>query len=404
MTKARRIALLLNANKAFDRDIIAGIATYFGSTRAVWDLFVEEDFRLRLSGIEQWQGDGIIADFDDPAVAAAVSRCDVPVVAVGGSYADKSQYPRGVPYVATDNIKLVKLARDHLIDAGLQRFAMFSLPRSSENRWALERENAFRSLMQNEQMEANIFQGCDTSAPAWDAAVRGQIDWLRRLPKPIGIIAVTDARARQLLQACYMAGIAVPEQVALIGIDNDPLARALARIPLSSVIHGAQKMGCTAAHMLNRMLLGGNLADTRILVPPAGINALASSRHQALYRPHVMRARHFMRQYACRGIKAGQIAEYVGISRSSLESSFRQEMGCSVHEVLLRFKLEAAKAGLENGGRSIAAVAQASGFSSNQYMVQVFKRELGCTPAVYRDSALSIGEPSVPAHPARSHA
>ena len=95
--KVQRIALLFNANKIFDHDVIAGIAAYFGNTRAAWDIFLEEDFRLRLSGIEHWQGDGIIANFDDPAVAAALSRCRVPVVAVGGSYADPANYPAGVP-------------------------------------------------------------------------------------------------------------------------------------------------------------------------------------------------------------------------------------------------------------------------------------------------------------------
>ncbi|KQV90233.1 AraC family transcriptional regulator [Massilia sp. Root351] len=387
-TKAHRIALLFNANKSFDREVTAGIAAYLGSTRATWDLFLEEDFRLRLAGIESWQGDGIIADFDDPAVAAALSRCRVPVVAVGGSYAEQADYPCGVPYVATDNFKLIKLARDHLIDVGLHRFAMFSLPKAKENRWAQERENAFLSLMLEDQMEAEIFRGCETSASSWDEAVQGQIAWLRSLPKPIGIIGVTDARARQLLQACTIAGIEVPEQVALIGIDNDPLVRMLTRIPLSSVIQGAQEMGRTAAHLLDQMLHGVRLADTRIQVPPAGINVFASSQHQPVKHPHVMRARHFIRQYACQGIKTHQVAEYVGVSRSSLEAYFRQELGCSVHDVILRFKLDAAKAGLEEGERSIADVALGCGFTSTQYMHLVFKRELGCTPRAYRDRAL----------------
>ena len=383
----QRIALLFNANKMFDREVIAGIAAYLRSKRTAWDLFLEEDFRLRLSGIAGWQGDGIVADFDDPAVAAALSGCSVPVVAVGGSYASPDGYPRGVPYVATDNFKLVKLARDHLIDVGLQRFAMFSLPEARENRWAQEREHAFRSLMLEEGMAAEIFHGGKTCVSSWDEAVQSQIDWLRSLPKPVGIIAVTDARARQLLQACTIAGIAMPEQVALIGIDNDPLVRALTRIPLSSVIQGAHEIGRTAAHLLDQMLHGVHLADERILVPPAGINTFASSQHQPVRHPHVMRARHFIRQYACQGIKTGQVAEYVGVSRSSLEAYFRHELGCSVHDTILRFKLNAAMACLDSKDRSIADVALACGFNTIQYMYLVFKRELGCTPRAYRDRA-----------------
>jgi LacI family transcriptional regulator len=177
----------------------------------------------------------------------------------------------------------------------------------------------------------------------------------------------------------------VPEQVALIGIDNDPLVRMLTRIPLSSVIQGAQEMGRTAAHLLDQMLHGVRLSNTRILMPPAGINVFASSQHQTVRHPHVARAKHFIRQYACQGIKTHQVAEYVGVSRSSLEAYFRQELGCSVHDVILQFKLDAAKAGLESGERSIADVALGCGFTSTQYMHLVFKRELGCTPRAYRD-------------------
>ena len=388
-TKVHRIALLFNANKNFDHNVVAGIAAYLGGTRAAFDLFLEEDFRLRLSGIERWQGDGIIANFDDPAVAEALSRCSVPVVAVGGSYADEANYPAGVPYVATDNFKLIELARQHLIDVGLQQFAMFSVPATGENRWAQERENAFRSLMHGDQLKPEIFRGGETQAHSWGATVQGQIDWLRSLPKPLGIIAVSDARARQLLQACIIAGIEVPEQVAIIGIDNDPLVRLLSRISLSSVIQGAQEMGRTAAHLLAQMLHGVDLPKTRIVVPPAGINVLESSQYQLIKHPNVMRARHFIRQYACQGIKTDQVAEHVGVSRSSLENYFRKELGCTVHDVILGYKLNAAKTALECSDCSIEEVALASGFTSIQYLHLVFKRELGCTPRAYRERVLS---------------
>jgi LacI family transcriptional regulator len=172
-------------------------------------LFVEDDFRLRLSGFERWQGDGIIADFDDPAVATALSRARIPVVAVGGSYASDSAYPPAVPYVASNNAKLVEVAYQHLVGAGLRHFAMFSMPEGTENRWAKERENAFLSLVKNESIKGRIFRGWNNSPHSWDEAIDSQIAWLRSLPKPVGIIAVTDARARQLLQACIRAEIAV---------------------------------------------------------------------------------------------------------------------------------------------------------------------------------------------------
>ncbi len=384
---SHRIALLFNANKVYDREIIAGIGQYLSSTRVAWDLFLEEDFRCRLVGIERFDGDGIIADFDDPAVADALSGCRLPVVAVGSSFEDAAQYPPDVPYIATDNAKLVSLAWTHLIGAGLPHLAMYSLPAAEENRWAQQRELAFQKLARDEGLDAPVYRGLATSAPSWNQAIEQLSVWLHSLPKPVGVIAVTDARARHLLQACLIHGIAVPEQVAILGIDNDPLTRTLTRIPLSSVIQGTGEMGKTAAHLLHQMLRGARFPGRRILVPPVGINVLESTRHEPLSSPHVMRARHFIRQYACQGIKTEQVADYVGISRSSLEEYFRRERQCTVHQEILRHKLDAAKAMLASRDASSAEVAIRCGFTSLQYMYAVFKRELGCTPREYQDSA-----------------
>ncbi|WP_122857536.1 helix-turn-helix transcriptional regulator, partial [Pseudomonas viridiflava] len=154
--------------------------------------------------------------------------------------------------------------------------------------------------------------------------------------------------------------------------------------PLSSVIQGTETMGRTAAHLLHQMLHGMPSAGTQILIPPDAINVQASSLHQPLGDPYVMQALLFIRQYACQGIKTAQVAAYVGISRSSLESHFRKVRGCSVHDEILRFKLAAAASGLENTDSAIADIARDCGFTSAQYLHTVFRREFGCTPREYQ--------------------
>ena len=384
-TASHRIALLFNANKIYDREIIAGIGAYLSSTRVVWDLFLEEDFRCRPDEIRNWAGDGIIADFDDPDIADALRFSRLPVIAVGSSYENEAEYPKDIPYIATDNAGLIKLAYDHLIEVGLSRFALYSMPESPRNRWAQEREKAFRHLSEANGASCDIYRGHPTRAVDWNDSLQHLIDWLQTQPKPLGIIAVTDARARHLMQACVMAGIAVPEEIAIVGIDNDPLARMLTRIPLSSVIQGTEEMGWTAAQTLHERLHNVRHSDTRILVAPAGINVQASSLHQPFSSPYVMRARHFIRQFAGRGIKTKQVAEYVGISRSSLESHFLRERNCTVHDEILRFRLEMAKSLLATEQLSSREIAIKCGFTSLQYMHTVFKRELGCTPREYLD-------------------
>jgi len=394
MPVTHRIALLFKSNEIYGREITEGICQYLGSTRASWDLFIETDPGAGLANIESWQGDGIIADFNDAHIRAAMRGSRVPVVGVGSSSEDISHYPAGVPYVASDESKLIELAYGHLVEVGLSRFAMFSLPPRYDNAWAKEREGAFRRLMQRDKLAVHIYRGENANAPTWSEEGRHLVEWVLALPKPVGIIAVSDARARQLLQACLIADIAVPAQVALIGIDNDPLARVLTRIPLSSVIQSTHEMGRAAARLLHQMLNGAPKPVTHVLVPPAGINVLASSKHEAAKHPYVMRAQHFIRQYACQGIKTEQVANYVGISRSSLESHFRAELGRSVHDEVLRFKIDAATTILANDGTSIADVAVRCGFTSVQYMHAVFKRELGCTPRKYRDQTRQGTEPA----------
>jgi len=382
-----RIALLFNANKVYDRQVVAGIGQYLKSTRVVWDLFLEEDFRCRTLGIQHWRGDGIIADFDDPTVEEALAHLSIPVVAVGGSYADDSRYPANIPYVATDNAKLVRVAYDHLIEQGLQRFAFYGLPPSPGNRWAQEREDAFLRMIAADGLEGTVYRGSPTSAGGWGRSQEDMVAWVRSLPKPIGVVAVTDARARQLLQACVVADVPIPEQIAVVGIDNDPMAQLLSRIPLTSVIQGAEEMGRMAAQVLHQMLHGGDCSSTRVLVPPVGLSVQASSQHEPLRSPYVMRAKHYIRQYACLGIKTEQVADYVGISRTLLEEHFKRELKQTVHQAILEHKLEMARSMLTDNSVPLAEVAVRCGFTSLQYMYAVFRREFNCTPRQFLGAA-----------------
>lgn len=393
MSSPHHVALLFNANKVYDRQILSGIGQYLKSTRVEWDLFMEEDFRYSTVGIQHWRGEGIIADFDDPVVAETLANMPIPIVAVGSSYTDDAEYPPHTPYVATDNAKLIRLAYDHLIEQGLRRFAFYGLPPTPNNRWAQEREDAFCRMTRADNLEGLVYRGSPTSAGGWGRAQQDMARWVRALPKPIGIIAVTDARARQLLQSCVLADVPVPEQVAVVGIDNDPIAQLLTRVSLTSVVQGATNMGREAAQLLHQMLHGPVPSDKRIVVPPEGINIQASSQHQPMQNPDVMRALHYIRQFACLGIKVDQVADNVGICRTQLQESFKRELGQTVHQVILACKLEAARDMLADPSIPLADVAVDSGFTSLQYMYTVFRREYDCTPRQYADNIRDAGDP-----------
>ena len=391
MDKRFRITLLFNANKVYDRQVIEGIGEYLQASQCDWDIFLEEDFTTHLDNFEDWKGDGIIADFDNPDVVALLRNTDIPVIGVGGSYENENDYP-AVPYVATDNNALVALAFQHLKSKGFENFAFYGIPSDSWKQWAHEREKAFHKLIKQEGYSGSVYRGNDTSSQTWQYDMNRLADWLQRLPTPTGIIAVTDSRARHLLQVCEQLNIMVPDKMSVIGIDNEELARYLTRVSLSSVGQGCKEMGYRAAKMLHKKLVSttNNTASEqatyeRILVAPMKVYERQSTDYQALHDPYVIQAMHYIRHHACKGIKVDQVLTHVGISRSNMEGRFKLERGHSIHQEIHNSKLTRACSLLRNTELPIQEISELCGYPSLQYMYSVFKKDIDNTPKEYRD-------------------
>lgn len=382
--KRYRITLLFNANKVYDRQVVEGVGEYLQASQCDWDIFIEEDFRCRIDNIKDWLGDGVIADYDDREIESLLSGVKVPIVGVGGSYHRPEDYP-AVPYIATDNHALVEAAFMHLKERGINRFAFYGLPRASGKRWAQEREHAFRMQVAAEQYQGVVYQGMETSPDNWQHAQNRLADWVQTLPQQTGIIAVTDARARHLLQVCEHLDIPVPEKLSVIGIDNEELTRYLSRVALSSVVQGTRQMGYRAAKLLHQLLNDDSLPLQRILVPPVKVVARRSTDFRSLRDPAVIQAMHFIRYHACKGIKVEQVLDAVGLSRSNLEKRFKDEIGQTIHGVIHEEKLERARNLLKATSLSINEISQMCGYPSLQYFYSVFKKDDDMTPKEYRE-------------------
>ena len=381
--KRFRISLLFNANKIYDRQVVEGVGEYLQASQTDWDIFIEEDFRCRIDTMHEFLGDGVIADYDDKAIEALLQNVDVPIVGVGGSYHRQEDYPP-VHYIATDNAALVESAFLHLKEKGINRFAFYGLPASSGKRWAQEREHAFRRLVAQERYQGVIYQGMETAPAHWQHAQNRLADWLQTLPPQTGIIAVTDARARHLLQVCEHLKIPVPEKLCVIGIDNEELTRYLSRVALSSVAQGTRQMGYQAAKLLHRLLDRQTLPLQRILVPPVKVIARRSTDFRSLHDPAVIQAMHYIRFNACKGIKVEQVLDAVGMSRSNLEKRFKDETGETIHTIIHSEKLERARTLLISSSLPINEISQMCGYPSLQYFYSVFKKSYASTPKEYR--------------------
>lgn len=390
MDKNYRISILFNANKVYDRQVMEGIGEYLQASQCYWDIYIEDDFTTDIERFRAWNGDGVIADFDNPEIIELLQNSGVPVVGIGGSYRDEDDYPN-VPYVATDNYKVVEMAFQHLKEKGLEQFAFYGIPTNSCQQWSSEREKAFLELVNKEKYFYSVYRGNETNALSWQYDMNRLADWIQRLPYPIGIIAVTDARARHLLQTCDHLGLMVPDRIAVVGIDNEEMTRYLTRVSLSSVGQGCKSMGYTAAKMLHRLLLkkengesSMRLENDRLLIPPVQVYERQSSDYQALHDPYVIQALHFIRNNACKGIKVDQVLTHVGISRSNLEARFKEERNHSIHHEIHQAKLKRACDLLSNTDLPISEISESCGYPSIQYMYSVFKKAFNKTPKEYR--------------------
>lgn len=383
-TAQARISLLFNANKAYDRQIIEGIGEFFHASQCDWDIYIEEDFSVHHFNDNILSGSGIIADFDDENMARQLSQIAVPVVGVGGSYSNRQDYPP-VHYVATDNEALVAAALEHLIEKGIERFAFYGLPAAGGKRWAQERASAFLRLTTSMAYPGMIYEGMVTDSHTWESAQYQLAEWLESLPAQTGIIAVTDARARHILQTCEYRGIAVPESLCVIGIDNEELTRYLSRISLSSVMQGTRKMGFEAAKLLDALLSERRVSSEPVIIPPERVIARQSTDYRSVVDAMVVRAMWFIRKNACRGITVEHVLEAIGTSRSNLDKKFIAEMGVTIHKVIQDEKLARAKELLETTTLPVAEISRLCGYNTPQYFSAIFHDSLSISPIKYRN-------------------
>lgn len=395
MTRQLEVALIVDPSKPYDRRIIRGIAAYVRVHRRDWSLYVEEDPVARLPQLEAWAGDGIVATFDDRRIARAVSGANVPVVAIGGGY---GYYHRNskIPYVRTDNRAIAELAARHLLDLGHRRFAFCGEPPNRSNGWAGERAAAFAACVRKAGFPCDVYTGRYVASRQWRGSQRDLRRWLATLTPPVGMMASNDGRALHVLQACRASQLRVPDDVAIVGVDNDDVMCELGTPPLTSVEQGARRIGYEAASLLDVMMSGGAPPRRLTAVPPEGLVARQSTDVLAINDADVAEALRFIRRRACDPIVVQDVLAAATVSRSTLEGRFREILGRSIHGEIRRVQLDAARRLLAGTNMPLKEVARQSGFSSVQYFSAVFRAATGQTPGSVRHEArASAGSPAV---------
>ena len=378
-----RVALLIETSNAYARGLLQGIYSHIRE-QGSWSTFFPELSRgdAPPESLKRWRGDGVIARVENRHIAEIVSRLKVPVVDVSAT----GSLPN-VPWVETHDESIAQLAVQHLQERGFRNFAFCGEDRFA---WSRYRSDGMKRILARLGYACYTFgehatrQTTSRRAPDEEQQLTA---WVRSLPKPVGILCCYDIRGRQLIEICAQNQIAVPEQVAVLGVDNDDLVCNLAETPLSSIIPNAHGAGYLAASLLARMLAGEKVEGKAHLLEPLGIETRQSTDSLAIDDQELIRAARFIREHACSGIKVEDILREVPLTRRVLESRFKRYFGHSPHDAIQRVRLRRAEELLKETDLPLTVIADRAGFIHAEYFSVVFKKHKGIAPSQYREQS-----------------
>lgn len=382
--KARRVAFAFPRG-AHQELLIEGVCKYASQHRCNWTYTVApESLTLSILDLTQWNGDGVLAAINTPEEARAAAKFKVPIVNISSALAESP-----VPRSMVDNHIIGMRAADHLVSRGFKNMAYYGLLGVE---YAAQRLAGFRERLKENGLDCDVFFSTPTfrfNASKWMEQNQQLATWLQGLPKPCGVFAVTDYRARYVLDACQQNEIEAPEQVSVVGVDNEPFICEHVAPTLTSVERNNTLEGFTAAHMLHQLMSGAKLDAEEVRVPPLEVVKRDSTAAFAVSDPRLREALAYLHDYLADPITVEEMAENAGVSRRWLEYAFRDALGETPYQYIRRQRLLRAKRFLgEEPGAKISEVARRTGFASVKQMRIAFQQEVGVTPGVFRDELL----------------
>jgi LacI family transcriptional regulator len=359
-----------------------GIAKYV-ETYGPWSLFIDPlaDSSFPRGRSENWRGDGILTYIEDAKRAERLRCSEIATVELFAYRLDGM-----LPLVAHDDTAVGRLAAEHL--AG-RHFKHFAFSGYAQALWSDQRQHGFIQFLTG--------IGCPPptclsivrphTLAEWERAQQQLTGWVRELPKPVGLMACSDHHAQRILDACQRAGVVVPEEVAVIGVDNDEETCRLSDPPLTSIILDSEKVGYDGARLLDGLMRGevGSRKFEPIFIPPLGIATRRSTDVMAINDLLIANAARSIRERACHGLTVDKLLDELSMSRSVFYQRFQDALGRSPHYEILRVQLDRVKSLLRQTPLPLKTIAEMAGFNNPNYLSVAFKREVGMTPGEFRN-------------------
>jgi len=381
----RQVAVLIDFSRSYGRGLLSGVAKFVREHHE-WSVQSEEWRWIDATPawFRNWKGDGAIAWVETPELAAIIQGLRVPTVDVRGSVPEC-----GLPLIATENKIVASLVADHLIQRGFRHYAFCGFVGAN---YSDQRSRLFAEHLARAGFDCAIYNPPEISRDAQmiELEKRGLLfqghlaRWLKSLPKPVGIMTCNDIRGHQVMNACRRLDLTVPEEVAVVGVDNDAIFCELSDPPLSSVALDTERIGYEAAALLESLMEGGKPPERPVLVPPLEIVTRRSSDVLAMSDRQLAAGARFMREHIFETITTNDMARAAGMSRRVFERRFLAQVGRSPKTEVLRLRLERVKELLADTDWNLAQIAERTGFKYSEYLHTVFSQKLGMTPGEFR--------------------
>lgn len=379
MNKPPQVALIIESSVSYGRSILTGIARYMFSHHRWLVYFEQHELGAPPPAwLASSHWDGIICRPTDPALARLLRQMKVPVVDMNDLYNNLK-----LPWVGSNHRAIGVLGANHFKERGFRHFAFCGF---SNEMWAMQRRDGFCAAVEKENSPIPVYESPwhGAAVSRWDLEIEHIGKWLKGLPKPIGVMACNDARALHLLDACHQSGMLVPEQVAVVGVDNEEILCELCNPALSSVAPDCERIGYQAAELLDKLMAGQSSTGQRILIEPICVVTRRSSDTLAIKDRAVAAAIRFINEQALHGCTVADVIKHVQVSRSYLERRFRQHLKRSPQAEIRRIQLNRIKQLLADTNFTLEKISELAGFEHPEYMSVVFKRLFGQTPGLYR--------------------
>jgi LacI family transcriptional regulator len=369
---------LVDTATSWGRRLIRGIIRY-SELHGPWHLSVEAGSSDNLHVPTGWKGHGIVARIGSRRLLGELEETGLPVVNVSAIDLPSNSFPQ----IITDYRKSAQLAVQHFCDRGFRRFAYSGLPRTGFGR---RHRDAFREAVEALGFTCNVYEPLRVKGGAQYARKRQDhtIAWLQSLTKPVGIFTWATDPGRELLEACRVASISVPYEVAVLGGNFDELLCDTAWPSMSGILVPSEQIGREAAALLDRMMHRHKPPSDPVLIPPTGVVEKRSTDTLAIDDPDVAQALAIIRGRAFQSMQVSDILKEVPVSRRSMERKFSQILGRSPVEEIRRVRMAKAKSLLAETTMPMQAIATACGFATYNYLTRVFTQENGVTPRDFR--------------------